>query len=378
MKDCYDVIVVGAGLLGASAAFHSSKHYTTALVEQESSPGYHSSSRSATVLLPTYGGPLARALTAASKEFLAGPPAGFCESDLMTPRGALFIAAPGQLDLLDQWGSARDTGIDAKTLTPMQALERVPILRAERIAGAVLLPDVADLDATALLQGYIKAFRANSGELFLDAKVTSISRAAGVWVIETRAGVLRARALVNAAGAWADSIAEQAGTAPKGLTPTRRTMAVIRAPDSMDVRSWPLVVDAAETFYFKPDAGRLVLSPADRTEVPAQDILPDEFDVAVAVDRLEAATTMKVRRIEHQWAGLRTFTSDDDPVIGFDSDVPDFLWVAGFGGFGVQACVGAGLCCEALLCRKPLPARLIDLGLDLERLSPRRLVRRER
>jgi D-arginine dehydrogenase len=190
--------------------------------------------------------------------------------------------------------------------------------------------------------------------------------------------VKRAKTLVNAAGAWADSIAELAGVAPKGLTPTRRTMAVINVPDAMDVRSWPLVVDAAETFYFKPDAGRLVLSPADRTEVPPQDILPDELDVAVAIDRFEAATTLQVRRIEHQWAGLRTFTSDDDPIIGFDADVPDFLWVAGFGGFGVQACEGAGLCCEALLGHKPLPARLIELGLDLERLSPRRLLDRGR
>ena len=379
MTDCYDVMVVGAGLLGASAAFHSSKHYTTVLVEQESSPGYHSSGRSAAVLLPPYGGPLARALTAASREFLANPPAGFCDSALLTPRGALFTAAAGQLDLLDRWHSASDTSVDTATaLTAVQAAERVPILRTERIAGAVLLPEVADLDAAALLQGYIKSFRANGGELFVNAKVTSISRTAGVWEIATHAGVKRAKTLVNAAGAWADSIAELAGVAPKGLTPTRRTMAVIKVPDAIDVRSWPLVVDAAETFYFKPDAGRLVLSPADRTEVQPQDILPDELDVAVAIDRFEAATTLQVRRIEHQWAGLRTFTPDEDPLIGFDADVPEFLWVAGFGGFGVQACEGAGLCCEALLCHNPLPTRLIDLGLDLERLSPRRLLDRGR
>jgi D-arginine dehydrogenase len=372
-------MVVGAGLLGASAAFHSSKHHTTVLVEQESSPGYHSSGRSAAVLLPPYGGPLARALTAASREFFANPPAGFCDSALLTPRGALFIAAAGKLDLLERWRRAPDTSVDtAKALTPAQAAERVPILRTERIAGAVLLPNVADLDAAALLQGYLKSFRANGGGLFVNAEVTSISRTAGVWEIATHAGVKRAKTLVNAAGAWADSIAELAGVAPKGLTPTRRTMAVINVPDAMDVRSWPLVVDAAETFYFKPDAGRLVLSPADRTEVPPQDILPDELDVAVAIDRFEAATTLQVRRIEHQWAGLRTFTSDDDPIIGFDADVPDFLWVAGFGGFGVQACEGAGLCCEALLGHKPLPARLIELGLDLERLSPRRLLDRGR
>jgi D-arginine dehydrogenase len=280
---------------------------------------------------------------------------------------------------LDRWHSASDTSVDTATaLTAVQAAERVPILRTERIAGAVLLPEVADLDAAALLQGYIKSFRANGGELFVNAKVTSISRTAGVWEIATHAGVKRAKTLVNAAGAWADSIAELAGVAPKGLTPTRRTLAVIKVPDAMDVRSWPLVVDAAETFYFKPDAGRLVLSPADRTEVQPQDILPDELDVAVAIDRFEAATTLQVRRIEHQWAGLRTFTPDEDPMIGFDADVPEFLWVAGFGGFGVQACEGAGLCCEALLCHNPLPTRLIDLGVDLARLSPRRLLDRGR
>jgi D-arginine dehydrogenase len=374
MTTCFDVAVIGAGLIGASAACHLSSHCKVVLIEQESQPGYHSSGRSAAVLLPAYGGTLARALTAASRHFLANPPNGFTHFPLTSARDAIFVADESQLSQLDRWRpKPGSTASEARMLTAAEAAHRVPILNAASIAAAVLLPEVKDIDAAALLQGYLKLFRAQDGTLLLDSQVTAIARDRGLWRITTASGEVRAKTIVNAAGAWADEIGGYAGIARKGFVPTRRTMVVVDGPPDIDVRAWPLVADAAETFYFKPDGARLVVSPADRFPVPAHDVQAEEWDVAVAIDRLESATSLRVRRVEHRWAGLRTFAPDEEPVIGFDPDAADFLWAAGFGGFGVQAAHAAGVCCEALVCEQPLSAALTQMGVDLERLSPRRL-----
>ncbi len=373
MKACYDVIVVGAGIIGASAAHCASRHFATALLEQEPAPGYHSSGRSAAVLLPPYGGPLARALTAASRPFLAHPPNGFHDSALIKPRGAILIARPGHTQLLERWRMGTNMQVDAgQSLSSTEAVDRVPILRRERIAAAVYMPEVADIDASNLLHGFLRAFRANDGDLFLNSGACDIRRSSAGWVVDTGNETLRSKILINAAGAWADSLAQRAGVAPLGLVPTRRTMCLIRGPETLDFSKWPMVADAGEEFYFKPDAGRLALSPADRTVAPAEDCLPEDLDVAIGIDRFETATSMAVRRVEHKWAGLRTFSPDEEPVVGFDPDVPSFLWMAGFGGFGIQASVGAGLCCEALLREQKLSSDLLSVGVDLERLSPRR------
>lgn len=374
MTDCFDVAVIGAGLIGASAAYSISQHCKAVLIEQESQPGYHSSGRSAAVLLPSYGGPIARALTAASIEFLSNPPSGFSHFPITSPRGAIFLAGAGQLSLLGRWQpdlARRTDGV--QTLTAVEAAQYVPILKKDQIAAALLLRNVQDIDAAALLQGYLKMFRAHGGKVILNSEVGAIHRTHGVWVIKTASCALRAKAIVNAAGAWADHIADLAGVARKGLVPKRRTMVVVDPPSGVDVRQWPLVGDVAETFYFKPDAGRLIVSPADCLPVVAQDVQPEEWDVAVAVDRIEAATTLRVRRVAHQWAGLRTMAPDEEPIIGFEPDTPDFLWAAGFGGFGVQAASAAGRCCAALICGQSLPAGLSELGVNFEQLSPQRL-----
>jgi D-arginine dehydrogenase len=377
MTICYDAVVIGAGLIGASAACHLAKSCKVALIEQESRPGYHSSGRSAAVLLPTYGGPLARALTAASSRFLTNPPDGFTHFPLTAPRGAIFLAAENQLSQLDAWCSeSGSASSEVRMLSAAEVVRRVPILNSEAIAAALLLPEVKDIDAAALLQGYLKMFRARDGALLLDSRASAIDRDAGVWRIVTGSGEVRAKTIVNAAGAWADEIGNLAGVTPKGFMPTRRTMVVVDGPEGVDVRPWPLVADAGETFYFKPDGARLVVSPADQSEVAAHDVQPEEWDVAVAVERVETLTHLRVRRVEHRWAGLRTFAPDDEPVIGFDPQTPDFLWAAGFGGFGVQSAHAAGHCCEALIRGAQLPALYSELGVDLERLSPRRLAPR--
>jgi D-arginine dehydrogenase len=376
MNGRYDVAIIGGGLIGASAAYHLGSHCKAVLIEQEARPGYHSSGRSAAVLLPPYGGPLARALTQASIDFLSHPPNGFAESPLLTPRGALFLANQKQLGLLDQWRPADATSSSGiRILSAREAIEFVPILAAEQIAAALWLPIVGDIDAAALLQGFLRGFKGQGGTVLLNAKVNAIRRDAGDWSLETGGGLIRVKTLVNAAGAWADQIAELAGVRPQGLVPTRRTMVTVDTP-GVNPKAWPLVSDVAETFYFKPDAGRLIVSPADHTPVPAHDVQPEEWDVAVAVERLESATSLSVRRVIHKWAGLRTFSPDEEPIIGFDPEVPEFVWAAGFGGFGVQAAFAAGRCCKALLCRDALNAQLEKTGVDLGQLAPRRLSER--
>jgi D-arginine dehydrogenase len=203
--------------------------------------------------------------------------------------------------------------------------------------------------------------------------VLALSRHRGVWNIETPPEGLQAKVIVNAAGAWADQIADLAQIPRQGLTCCRRTMLTVDGPTEFG--AWPVVSDVAETFYFKPDGGRLLLSPADRTPLPPQDVQPDDLDVATAVDRFEAATTCTVKRVTHRWAGLRTLSPDEEPIVGFDLTAPDFLWAAGFAGFGVQAAFAAGRCAEALLTDSDLPAELAEHGVDLEQLSPSRLER---
>lgn len=371
---CFDVAVIGAGLIGASTACHISQHRNVVLVEQEPQAGYHSSGRSAAVLIAPYGGPIARALTAVSTGFLLSPPGGFASFPLTSERGALILAGRDQLPLLDHWQVNGDSAFaGVRRLSGAEAAKRVPILKGDLIAAAVVLPEVRDIDAAALLQGYLKKLRAHGGTLRTNSAVVAIKYAEGMWILETTAGALRAKVLVNAAGAWADQIASLAGVAGRGLVPTRRTMIVVDPPAGVDVRQWPLVADAAETLYFKPDGGRLAVSPADRSPVIAQDVQPEEWDVAVAVERIESATSLRVRCIEHQWAGLRTIAPDEEPVIGFDPEAPDFIWAAGFAGFGVQAAPAAGRCCSELLLHGRLQAELSELGVDAEQLSPRRL-----
>ncbi|MGH8758209.1 MAG: NAD(P)/FAD-dependent oxidoreductase [Burkholderiales bacterium] len=361
--------MIGAGVIGSSAASRIAKHCNVVLFEQESQAGYHSSGRSAAVLLPSYGGPLVRALTAASTEFFSDPPDGFSHFPILTDRGAIFVAKDrDELSLLDRWGGER-------RLTAVEAVEIVPILNVEKIVAAAWLPGVKDIDAAGLLQGFLKSFRAQGGVALFGVPITSIKREEGEWTLETKLGSYRARVLVNAAGAWADQVADLAGAGRKGFVPTRRTIAVVDPPAGVDVLAWPLVSDAAETFYFKSEGGRLAICPGDRTPVEAQDVQPEDLDIAIAVDRFESVTDMSVRRVVHKWAGLRTYAPDNEPVIGFDPDVPNFFWAAGFGGFGIQTAAAVGPCCEALICRQPLPASWARFGVALERLSPRRLAR---
>jgi D-arginine dehydrogenase len=330
-----DFLVVGAGMAGASAAYELSALGDTIVLEQEERPGVHATGRSAALFSETYGNATVRALTRAGRTFLSDPPDGFTESPLLSPRGAMFIASEVELARLEaQAATERATGAFVD-LSGEEIRARVPILRAGAAVAGLYEAGAMDIDVDALHQGYLRGFRSRGGRLVTNAGVVGLRREDGVWIAKTPAGEFAAPVLINAAGAWADQVAGLAGLGPIGLAPKRRTAALIAGPDS-DFSAWPLVIEVAERFYFKPDAGRLLISPADETDTEPCDAQPEDLDVAVAADRIEQATTLVIRRISHRWAGLRTFAPDRTPVCGFDARTEGFFWLAGQGGYGIQ------------------------------------------
>ncbi len=253
-------------------------------------------------------------------------------------------------------------------------MDQVPVLRPACSAIGVLEPDAMSMDVAAIHDGYFRAFKALEGRIMTDADVLATSRTPEGWQIETSAGQINADIIINAAGAWADDIAEKAGLAPLGLVPKRRTALVFQAPDTYDTSAWPMVNDIDETFYFKPDAGRILASPEEATPMPPCDVQPDEYDIAVTVDRIEKATTMKIPRIDNKWAGLRSFFPDGVPALGFDPRNTGFFWLAGQGGYGITTSDAMARIAAQQLLGSPLPAEIIDKGVDVREISPNRLV----
>lgn len=373
MSGTSDVLVIGAGIAGASAAYELQKHGSVTVLEREDAPGRHSTGRSAAMFIETYGNAAIRALTRASAAHYKDPPDGFAEHPLLKPRGVLMIGKEDQLDALDAF--------EAEVATPDSRVERlngedivrlVPILRPEAVAAGVIEHDAMEIDVDGLHQGYLRGFRQSGGDIIVNAEVGAISRSGGVWTVETRAGAFSAPVLVNAAGAWCDEIAGLVGVRPVGLIPKRRTAITIDAPEQHDMAGWPVVADIEEHYYFKPEAGTLLVSPADETPMPPCDIQPDELDVAITVDRFETATTMNVRRIAHKWAGLRSFVADKTLVIGFDGETDGFFWLAGQGGYGIQTAPAAACAAAGLIADGALPRHVADTGLTEGDLSPGR------
>ncbi|MBB4631006.1 NAD(P)/FAD-dependent oxidoreductase [Sphingosinicella soli] len=368
MTDRYDVVVVGAGIAGASLAWFLSRQASVLLIEAETHPGLHSTGRSAAFFAETYGGPGVQPLTTASKAFLLQPAAGFAEGPLVTPRGALHIAASdaqGALDRLER--TFRATGIAIERLDADAAEARAPLLAPAWRKSAVWDPECTDIEVARLHQAFLAGARRRGAALVTDARVHGLDRSGGRWRIETRAGRFEADIVVNAAGAWADEIAVLAGARPLAVQPLRRTMVVadLGEPVNPDL---PVVFDVEGRFYFKPDAGMMWVSPHDETPAPASDVQPEEIDIAVAVDRFEDATTARVRRVARSWAGLRSFAPDRLPVYGFAADAPGFFWCAGQGGFGVQTSPAAGAMAAALITDTAWSAP----GVDPERYAPGR------
>jgi D-arginine dehydrogenase len=336
----FDVLVIGAGIAGATAAAHCASRGRVALMEAEETAGYHSTGRSAAIWIQNYGPPDVRRLSAASRAFFAAPPPGFAGAPLFARRPVVTIAPADQAAAM---AALFDSGEGLEPISLAEVIAMGPPLRADYAVSAAIERDAFDIDVAALHAGFLKQARAAGGVLALRARAGRIWHAAGHWHAEAQGGaVFRAPVLVNAAGAWGDEVAVLAGLRPLGLQPKRRT-ALIIDPGAHDCSDWPLVGDAAHGWYVRPEARRkLMVSPADETDMPPHDVQPDEIDVAIAVDRMQQALDIPVHRVEHRWAGLRSFTPDRSLAIGFDAQAPGFLWMIGQGGYGIQTSPAAG------------------------------------
>ncbi|MFO1061278.1 MAG: FAD-dependent oxidoreductase [Dongiaceae bacterium] len=371
--DVQDFIVVGAGMAGTSAAAELAAFGRVLLLERESQPAYHSTGRSAALFTETYGNRVVRALTTASRGHFRTPPAGFAEHPLLRPRGVLLVARPDQLERLE--AASEELGGGPARVSRRSAAEieaAVPALRRGRLAAALFDEEAADIEVHGLHGGYLRLLRARGGRLLTGAEVTAAVRQDGLWRVQAGGETHRGRVLVDAAGAWADELAALAGARPLGLVPKRRTALLLRPPVDGPIDGWPMVIDIDEQFYFKPDAGKLLASPADETPMPPCDVQPDELDIAILIDRLQAVLELPQPRIEHRWAGLRTFAADKTLVAGFDRDLEGFFWVAGQGGYGIQTAPAMARLTAALATGRALPADIADLGIAAADLSPAR------
>jgi D-arginine dehydrogenase len=335
-----DAIIIGAGMAGATVAANLANTHRVVLLEAEDSAGFHATGRSAAIWIRNYGAADVRILTAASKDFFKAPPEGFSETPLAHDRPVLHLAPPEQMPALEALLAG---GAMIERIGVARAKAMVPAIRDGFAVDAALETDCFDIEVAALHAGYLKMLRRLGGQLALRHRAGKIWFEGGAWHCETSAGdAFAAPVLVNAAGAWGDVVAELAGEPKVGLTPKRRT-GVIIDPAPFTVRDWPLVGDVGHSWYARPEARtKLMLSPADETDSAPMDAQPDEYDVAVAVDRMSQALEIEVRRVEHSWAGLRTFAPDRSLVIG-PGQLPGFFWMCGQGGYGIQTAPGAGM-----------------------------------
>jgi len=368
----FDVIVIGGGIAGASAACFLSDHLRVLVLEMEPTLGFHTTGRSVAQYLENYGGPICRRLTLASRDYFEHPPAEDVEVPLLSPRPLLTVGGRDDLAALASVERAGKELLPAiRQVSTDEALRMCPVLRPEWLAGAVLEPDAMDIDVMALHQGFIRRVRRAGGTIRASARVSSIVAAGQGWVVSTEDGSFEAAVLVNAAGAWADQIGQLAGAVPLGLMPLRRTAFVV--PCHQSTTGWPFIYSVDEAFYFKPEAdATLVCSPVDETLSEPCDARPETIDIARAIDAINTATTLDVRHVSHSWAGLRSFVPDRNPVVGFDEKKAGLFWLAGMGGTGIHTAPALGQAAAGLIIEGRLPAAMTDLGLRPEDLSPMR------
>lgn len=366
MVEC-DVVVIGGGIAGAGVAAELARDRRVVVLEQEAQPGVHATGRSAALHSETYGNAAVRALTRASREFFL---AGTEGQPFATARGCVHIATEAQLPRLN--ALAAELGGTAVRLSGEQVRVLVPVLLPDRVVSALAERYAYDLDVDAIHRAFLKRLRLAGGALHCASGVTACAFDGG-WTVRAGEETFRAPVLVNAAGAWGDLVAAMAGVESIGLEPKRRSAMIVDAPAGTDLSSWPAVFDVDEQFYFKPEAGKLLMSPADETPMPPHDAFTDDLDLAIAVDRIQQVADVPVERIAHSWAGLRTFVPDRTPVAGFDPQAPGFFWLVGQGGYGIQTAPALSRLAAALIRGEPMPRDLADAGVDPESVSPRRL-----
>ena len=370
-----DFAIVGAGIAGASLGWELAAHGSVLLLERESLPGYHTTGRSAALFLETYGTPAIRAMTRASRSFLQAPPADFCESAILSPRGVVYIAGPDQLALLDATeAELRPHSPSLERLPPDALAARLPFLRRDALGGGLQEGGAADIDVHSLHQGYLRGLRKRGGVLRTGAEVVAAQRSDGRWNLTLADGShVQARTLINAAGAWADVLGEMAGAAPIGLSPCRRTAFTFPAPEGLDLAQMPAIIAVDESFYIKPDARQLLGSPANADPMHPHDVAPEEIDVATGIFHIEQRTHFSIRRPSHTWAGLRSFVPDGEMVIGWDGAVDGLFWLAAQGGYGIQSAPAYALLARNLVLGEALDESLQAQGVDPAAMSPARL-----
>lgn len=389
----WDILIIGGGIAGASLAWRlacdpayepaggpaSTKgKRSIALLEAEDHPGRHATGRSAAFFSETYGNETIRALTTASRGFYETPPEDFSQAPLLEPCGALFLAREDQLASLEShYQSTKALAPSIEKHGPEFALSRVPILRPEAVAACVFEPESRAINVGGLLQGYLAGARRSGVDILTRRRVSGLTQQAGSWQVSAGAETFEAEIIVNAGGAWAGELGLEAGALDIGLTPMRRSVCVLD-PQKLggmkgDCARWPLVLDVDQGFYFKPDGAMIWLSPSEEDPSPPCDAAPDELVLAKAIDRFEQATSVTVRRIEHKWAGLRSFVADRTPVVGFDPLRPGFFWLAGQGGYGIQTSPAVSDIAAALITGQPVPQACVTTGVSLQALDPGRL-----
>jgi D-arginine dehydrogenase len=365
----FDFLIVGAGIAGASIAARLSESHSVVLIDMEERAGYHTTSRSAASYEPNYGPPPMLAFTRASEAFFKSPPKGFADAPLLTPRGSLFLEAEGQTE---RTSKLLTHASDLKEISAANAVAMLPILRPDYVKRCFLDSNTADIDVDLLHRGFLKLFKANGGTTLLSSPLLEATRQQQQWQVKCGSNVMSATTLINAAGAWGDEVAKLCGALPIGLQPKRRSIGVVPMPDGLVFNHWPMVTDVGETWYAKPQSGKLIVSSADATPVDAHDAYADDMAIAEGIDRLMTATTLEVDRLEHSWGGLRSFAPDGNPVVGFDAKVEGYFWLIGQGGYGIQSSPALSEAAAALARHQNISQRTIDFGLDEDQISPQR------
>jgi D-arginine dehydrogenase len=366
-----DFTVIGGGIAGVSAAAHLAPHGSVILLESERTLAFHTTGRSAAMFVANYGAEGSRPLGLASRSFLESPPEGATDAPILSDRGLLWVSDEARLDRLGriaEEGAALDAG--SILVDRDEVLRLIPKLRPDRVAGGLYEPNAMDIDVAALHQAFVRIARKAGAELRVSAPVTGLARWGQGWLVSTPGGNIECTAVVNASGAWGDIVAKLAGIAPVGLQPTRRT--AFMAPGDHSYAHWPFVVDVDQLFYFRPDGAQLLCSLAEETPSEPLDPRPDMADVALAIERINQATTLDIRTVTSQWTGLRTFAPDRELVIGKEPGAPGFFWLVGQGGTGIQTAPAYGALLASLAVGTPLPSALTRVGVDPERMSPAR------
>jgi D-arginine dehydrogenase len=369
----FDAIVIGGGIAGASIGYELSTDRSVCMLEMEDALAFHTTGRSAATFLEALGTDQIRGLTTGSRAFLENPPE-MIESAPLSPLPLLMYAKHGRSAAIKDFYDAVNRWVpNSSLLDASQVISYCPVMREDHVESGFYDPNAMELDVQAIHQGYVRGFRTNGGEIKRSEKVISLSREAGIWKIETSAGnTYRAPIVINAAGAWGDEVAKLAGVTQCGLVPKVRTIFMVNSPSGEETKDLPIVGDIDGAYYFKPEGNQFLVSPMDQTPSAPCDASPDELEIARALDELNGATTINAKSVNSTWGGLRTFVSDENPVIGFDPEAEGFFWMVGQGGYGIQTSPAVARLSAALVRQQGVPEDLISRGVQASALAPGR------